>query len=444
MSEYIKDIDVKASTILENNIQEDIAQNNLNIKYFYICPSIPEYQHQWLWDSCFHIIVNSHLNIEYAKKEFETLLKLQEDNGFLPHIYYWKGNITQIDQLVRKYYKFLSKSSITQTPILADALCSIYRAEKNIEYIRTYIGAVRDFYDFLYTTRRNPVDPISLLNIIHVWESGIDNSPLYDAPLNIDTSKEKLPSQWMKALLEQLNILNLCEWNMEKIFEMNFFLFKDILFNCTFIEGYRLLAELYDQLEEKGEAETCIKRADEMETILIREFWDKEEGLFFGTYGNENKINKVKTSLSLIPLILTNLPNNIATTLVFDHLLNEEEFWSDFPIPSVALDEPTFSDQETGLLWRGPSWININWFIIKGLKKHGFENVALQLAQRTFDLIEKSGFSEYYHPQTGEAMGARDFGWSTLVIDIKKQLFDFDLDFIFDKEWTRIKRLPGF
>ena len=29
-----------------------------------------------------------------------------------------------------------------------------------------------------------------------------------------------------------------------------------------------------------------------------------------------------------------------------------------------------------------------------------------------------SGFREYYHPYTGEGLGARDFGWTTLILDM--------------------------
>ena len=34
----------------------------------------------------------------------------------------------------------------------------------------------------------------------------------------------------------------------------------------------------------------------------------------------------------------------------------------------------------------------------------------------------KSGFREYYHPDSGAGYGARDFGWSTLVVDMARGL----------------------
>ena len=37
---------------------------------------------------------------------------------------------------------------------------------------------------------------------------------------------------------------------------------------------------------------------------------------------------------------------------------------------------------------------------------------------KTHAAIEKSGFREYYHPYTAEGLGARNFGWTTLVLDL--------------------------
>jgi hypothetical protein len=34
------------------------------------------------------------------------------------------------------------------------------------------------------------------------------------------------------------------------------------------------------------------------------------------------------------------------------------------------------------------------------------------------EMIEKSGFREYYHPETGEGYRRENFGWSTLILDL--------------------------
>ena len=99
-------------------------------------------------------------------------------------------------------------------------------------------------------------------------------------------------------------------------------------------------------------------------------------------------------------------------------MLSEKEFWLTYPAPSVAASEPSFRPASSFLIWRGPTWININWLLHTGLSKHGYNEAAAGLARRSAELALRSGFREFYNPMTGEGAGARDFGWSTLVVDM--------------------------
>ncbi|GAH79893.1 unnamed protein product, partial [marine sediment metagenome] len=64
--------------------------------------------------------------------------------------------------------------------------------------------------------------------------------------------------------------------------------------------------------------------------------------------------------------------------------------------------------------------VNTNFFIWKGLKKHNENSLADELAQKTRELVDKSGFREFYNPITGEGGGANNFGWSTLILLMSK------------------------
>ena len=105
-----------------------------------------------------------------------------------------------------------------------------------------------------------------------------------------------------------------------------------------------------------------------------------------------------------------------------EHLLNPACFWLDFPVPSTAACEPTFvpgSDRYLWIerYWRGPTWLFSTWFIQRGLVRLGYESEAAHLADRTLALIRQSGFREYFNPITGEGMGARHFGVSTIAVE---------------------------
>ena len=74
-------------------------------------------------------------------------------------------------------------------------------------------------------------------------------------------------------------------------------------------------------------------------------------------------------------------------------------FGSPYPVPSVPLGSRWFKPTR---YWQGPAWVNMNWLIIDGLRRYGFTGEADALRLKTLELVEKSGFYEYYHPVTGE------------------------------------------
>jgi hypothetical protein len=120
-----------------------------------------------------------------------------------------------------------------------------------------------------------------------------------------------------------------------------------------------------------------------------------------------------------MPLILEDLPRTIVCRLVNELATSPAHFWLPYPLPSVSLSEPTFDGGDLGgWIWRGGTWLSTNWFLVHALRRHGFPELADDLAARSRRLVEMSGFREYYDPHTGAGYGAEDFAWSTLVLDL--------------------------
>jgi glycogen debranching enzyme len=73
-------------------------------------------------------------------------------------------------------------------------------------------------------------------------------------------------------------------------------------------------------------------------------------------------------------------------------------------------------------MWRGPVWININYFFIEALFSCGQKKLAEELRDHTLSLVTKNeGIYEYYNPETGTVPpgSAPMFGWSAaLYIDL--------------------------
>ena len=68
--------------------------------------------------------------------------------------------------------------------------------------------------------------------------------------------------------------------------------------------------------------------------------------------------------------------------------------------------------------WRGPTWINAAWLLWLGLLRLGYFEQAEELARRTGGAVLSGGLREYYDPSTGRGMGAPDFAWSALAIEL--------------------------
>ena len=129
------------------------------------------------------------------------------------------------------------------------------------------------------------------------------------------------------------------------------------------------------------------------------------------------------TVAALAPLALPDLPEAIGRRLVQEHLLDPGQFWLPVAPPSVSAREPSFSLHDRGALgqlryWRGPTWINTAWLVWLGLVRLGYDDAAATLAARLHVTVARSGLREYYHPYTGAGLGAVDFAWSSLVLEL--------------------------
>ena len=138
--------------------------------------------------------------------------------------------------------------------------------------------------------------------------------------------------------------------------------------------------------------------------------------------GGDHRI-RVSTWSALAPLALPDLPEEIGKRLVEEHLLDPRKYWLPYPPTSVSAEEPSFEPRKwqrplRRLYWRGPTWINSAWLIWIGLLRQGYEPEALEMAKRLSEAVVTERLREFYEPHTGEGLGAREFGWSSLIAEL--------------------------
>lgn len=433
-TKYIK----KAREIFEHNLIDGYS-NWKKTPYKFIAPAKKEYVYQFLWDTGFHAIVLSHFDPAWAKNEIRNYLKAQFDDGFLPHIIFWKGKTHDLP-----HWAFLESkpslrphtSAITQPPIFPIAVEEIFNKDPDTKFLKELLPKLAKSNIWLLENR--DIDNDGLVSIISPNESGMDELPVFQVVTGF-SGQDLVRLHYAFRKPDLLNQRH--NFNSKKILEKDYFNVEELLFNVVFIESNRALARLFRKINRNSNARYFETAAKKGEQSLFEKCWDSEEEIFYSIYSKDEKKAKVKTIASLLPLFLSALPEDKLTVLLSKHLLNPEEFWTNFPVPTVAqndthyspLEFPDYKHQfgtkivnklyltlykELKMLWRGPTWVATNWFIVKGLRKHGQDKVADQIVKKMIEMIEKWGFREYYNPETGQGYRRENFGWSTLILDL--------------------------
>ena len=283
--------------------------------------------------------------------------------------------------------------------------------DKTSGFLKEILPKIKKYYRWLFQNRDPDKD--GLISIISPYESGLDYKPAYDEVLEV-SKQSRLSIFFAPRILEIRNLAT--GHSLDKIFSQDYFNVEDVLVNVVLAQSLWALSELCWRNKEQEEGDQFEKLAKNVEMAILTRCRG-EDGMFYDLYSKNEVMAKVKTFTSLMPLLLRTIDKKTADDLVENHLLNPKEFWLPYPVPSVAKSEPSFKPG-IGPLWRGPTWINANWFIVLGLLQHGYHQVAQEIVEKSCALVQKAGFREYYNPLTGEGYGAQDFGWSTLVIDM--------------------------
>ena len=145
------------------------------------------YPAQWNWDSAFIALGYSYFNLNFALDEISTLLRGQWKDGMVPHILFHDKNTNYYPNYsVWNCGNKISSSGITQPPIMASILKKIVDKNKfNKKQKSKVIKIIKDLkrYHEWFIKFRDP-NKTGLVSILHPWESGYDNSPLWDIPMN--------------------------------------------------------------------------------------------------------------------------------------------------------------------------------------------------------------------------------------------------------------------
>jgi hypothetical protein len=326
--------------------------------------------------------------------------------------------------LVKSQYDAHGVSALIDPPNYFHSLWDLYRFTGNSRLLALAPKA-EQAAEYLRTRRDLFGD--GLVSIIHPWESGTDSSPVFDETIGVNF-KVKNPAMSVAYLTRYVSLLNrLAKVNFDpqKVAQQNIFVFEDVGFNSWTAFGLLGLARLSEASGDKVRAEKYKSRAQAMVDAMEKIFWDGKDGFFYPRWNLKNpRLSRRKTASGILPL-MTGLVSEDKARRVIAHLKNPAEFWTDYPV-SFNSDEELNKDKltfENLMLWRGHCvWSNINWGVALALDQYGEKKTAQELTNRFARMILREGFREFYDTRDGVGLGAKNFTWPALALDMISKL----------------------
>jgi hypothetical protein len=380
------------------------------VPFAYTCPSPGHYPWQWYWDSCFTAITWRHFDPSRSRRELESLLAAQREDGFIGHTIFWNTRLTGR----RRYtYNVTSPDAPMTASIQPPTLAWAWRIAVGDP---TEVPAIAHHHDWL--ARHRDLDGDGLIWIVQPDESGLDASPQFDAIwgwrshdrpgfVRLVQRNRKLGYDLQRIAAAGGPVC--CEVATNVLYSLSLMALRRPSLTGTIIERmYNRETGLFEPLARLARRRPTLRRPAR------------------GRAGRRPSRlpTPAVTWTALSPLALPDLPEEIGRRLVEEHLLDQRRFWLPVPPPSVPPTEPSYSTREDGgflwirRYWRGPAWINAAWLVWLGLRRLRYLEHAEILAERISAAVLANGLREYYHPYSGRGMGAVDFAWSSLVMEL--------------------------
>jgi hypothetical protein len=221
-----------------------------------------------------------------------------------------------------------------------------------------------------------------------ILESGLDNSPMYD----------------QSTYNSQPHVLE----------------YADVGLMSLYIADCDALAKIADNLTKAAEAKELRGRAARYRAKLAM-LWDEKAGIFLNKDLHTGQSSTRLSPTNFYPMLAKAATPEQAKKMIEKHLMNPDEFWGQWVIPSIARNDPAFKDQN---YWRGRIWGPMNYLVYLGLLNYDDSAARTAFAQKSYELFlkewkENGHVHENYNAITGSGddvnSSDRFYHWGALL-----------------------------
>ena len=355
----------------------------------YAAPNERVYPWQWLWDSCFHVVVWAELGrADRALEELGQVLHSQDELGFVPHMNY------QLDPSAHaELWGRSGSSSITQPPMYGHAIAEL--ARRGIDVPAELIERAGRGVRFLLGHR--PRHRSGLVAVCHPWETGADDSPRWDdaCPSGFAIERWRAHKDHLVATIERSAVGSPLTNPAFDVASIGFTAL--VAFNA---------AELADTI---GDSDLARDAAALVEALVTR--WDPTRQTWVDAGSTESGSGRARTLDGLLPLLVVDEPSQLDPA--FAALVDPAAHGAACGPRGVHLDEPSYTPRT---YWRGPAWPQLSYLLWIAARRAGRAEVAASLAASTMRGAARSGLAEYWDADDGTGLGAIPQSWAGLAI----------------------------
>lgn len=319
----------------------------------------------WAWDTPFHTLGQSEWDVQLAKDNLSTQFSGQLEDGMI--------RMVIDDNLSSTFWP-----GLTQPPVQGWAIKEIAERDNfsDTEWLTEMYEASKKYLDFWEENRDSDGD--GLYEFASGLETGWDDTPRFHCG----------------------QITNICVTPVETIDSLDL--------NSWLYQYYSTISSLADKLRNSSDSKKYQTKAESIARNIENLLWNEERGAFFDrelTDGEHQFIN-VLTPATFLPLTVGAIRDvNKVKRVIEEHLLNPDEFWGTYPVPTVAYNDGKYDHNDDGYYWQGQIWLITAYSALKALYRYGYEDEAEELKKRILDMMfnaDPGGIHETYDALTGK------------------------------------------
>jgi putative isomerase len=220
------------------------------------------------------------------------------------------------------------------------------------------------------------------------YESGLDNSPMYD-----HVAFNKLTGTMLYADVGLMSLY---------------------IMDCNSLET--MAGILGKPLDVKEIHERSARYAQKLSSL-----WDESTGIYLNKRLDNGQKSYRLSPTNFYPMLAKACTQKQAEKMIQEHYFNPGEFYGEYIMPSIARSDSAFRDND---YWRGRIWAPMNFLVYLGMRNYDLPGAKKDLVEKSRALLMKSwkedgSIYENYNGTTGQGNDVENadgfYHWGALL-----------------------------